>query len=220
MAQHDLIIDNQTFPAFRSDLNNGLQSLGTCMSGTSAPTTTYPCMLWADTTANQLKQRNTGNTAWVILGALNTNYLVTPANIGAATSADITSALSSSPALGGTPTAPTASAATNTTQIATTAFLWNNFTTATAGNGEVRNQLPRFRIAAHSLVITTNSSGNASVTYGTPFTSLITVVATNGDAIVVQTSPQVFSSTTSGFSVVIPGWLNSTYRLNYIAIGT
>ena len=49
-------------------------------------------------------------------------------NISAVTSADITSAISgkanlASPALTGTPTAPTAAKGTNTTQIATTAFL-------------------------------------------------------------------------------------------------
>lgn len=49
-------------------------------------------------------------------------------NINAVTSADITSAISgkanlASPALTGTPTAPTAAKGTNTTQIATTAFV-------------------------------------------------------------------------------------------------
>ena len=49
-------------------------------------------------------------------------------NISAVTSADITSAISgkanlASPALTGTPTAPTAAKGTNTTQIATTAFV-------------------------------------------------------------------------------------------------
>lgn len=89
MAQADLIIENQTFPAFRSDLNNNIQALGTCQSGPSAPTTTYPCMLWADTTTNLLKQRNTGNTAWITIGRLDTTYLVTPADIGATTSAGV-----------------------------------------------------------------------------------------------------------------------------------
>lgn len=46
---------------------------------------------------------------------------LTPANIGAAPIA--------SPALTGTPTAPTAAAGTNTTQIATTAFVMSAFTT-------------------------------------------------------------------------------------------
>lgn len=39
------------------------------------------------------------------------------------TNADLLAALANSPSLGGTPTAPTASLGTNTTQIATTAFV-------------------------------------------------------------------------------------------------
>ena len=40
MSQNDLVIANQGFPAFRSDLNSALQALATNNSGTSAPSTT------------------------------------------------------------------------------------------------------------------------------------------------------------------------------------
>ena len=53
--QHDMILDNQTGSSYRSDNNNALQSLATISSGTSAPSTTYAYMLWADTTNNVLK---------------------------------------------------------------------------------------------------------------------------------------------------------------------
>jgi hypothetical protein len=73
MSQHDLSIANQGFPAFRSDLNAGLQALGSLQSGSTAPATTYANMLWLDTSANPsvLKVRNADNDAWVSLLEVN-----------------------------------------------------------------------------------------------------------------------------------------------------
>jgi hypothetical protein len=77
MSQHDLSIANQGFPAFRSDLNNALQALGSMQSGTSEPATTYANMLWYDTTNNIVKMRNEDNDAWISLITLNqTNDIV------------------------------------------------------------------------------------------------------------------------------------------------
>lgn len=70
MAQHDMIIANQTAPNFRSDINDALAALVTCSSGTSAPSTTSAYMLWADTTNALLKQRNAANSGWITLGDL------------------------------------------------------------------------------------------------------------------------------------------------------
>lgn len=70
MAQGDLNVANQSGAAFRADLNNQLLALGTLMSGASEPSTMYAYMLWADTTAGLLKQRNAANNAWVTLGTL------------------------------------------------------------------------------------------------------------------------------------------------------
>ena len=67
MSQHDLTIDNQGFPAFRADLNNALQALGSTQSGTSAPSPTFANQLWYDATNNQLKIRNEDNDAWITL---------------------------------------------------------------------------------------------------------------------------------------------------------
>lgn len=73
MSQHDLVIANQGFPAFRSDLNNALQALGSTQSGSSAPSPTYAHQLWVDTSAapNVLKIRNADNDAWITIGLLN-----------------------------------------------------------------------------------------------------------------------------------------------------
>jgi len=70
LSQHDLSIANQGFPAFRSDLNDALQALGSMQSGTSAPATTYANMLWYDTTNNIVKMRNEDNDAWISLFTL------------------------------------------------------------------------------------------------------------------------------------------------------
>lgn len=71
MSQHDFNIANQGFPSFRSDLNSALGALATMSSGPSAPSTTFPHQLWYDTTANQVKMRNTADNAWIVLFSLN-----------------------------------------------------------------------------------------------------------------------------------------------------
>jgi hypothetical protein len=70
MATHDYVIDNQSAPAFRADLNNALLAIVSQNSGSSAPGTTYANMLWYDTGTNQVKKRNEANSAWVILGTV------------------------------------------------------------------------------------------------------------------------------------------------------
>ena len=70
MAQHDFNIDNQSAPAFRGDLNNALEALGTLSSGATAPATTYANMFWYDTANNILKMRSEADDAWIALGTL------------------------------------------------------------------------------------------------------------------------------------------------------
>ena len=56
MAQHDFNIANQSFPSFRSDLNNVLTAINTSQLGTSAPSTAAQGTLWVDSgTSGQLK---------------------------------------------------------------------------------------------------------------------------------------------------------------------
>ena len=88
MSQHDLTIDNQGFPAFRADLNNALQALGSTQSGTSAPTPTFANQLWYDTTNNQLKIRNEDNDAWITLLTLDQAADVTT-QVGSVTLANL-----------------------------------------------------------------------------------------------------------------------------------
>lgn len=89
MAQHDYVIDNQSGSAFRSDLNNALSAIVSTNSGSSAPSTTFAYMVWADTTTGIRKMRNGANNAWINIGDLSGNVLVLDSNknVGIGTSA-------------------------------------------------------------------------------------------------------------------------------------
>ena len=114
MSQNDFLIANQTAPTFRADLNTALQALASNSSGATAPSSTYANMLWYDTATNILKMRSEADDAWINLGTLDQ---------GTNTFAAANAAPLVSPAFTGTPTAPTATVGTNTTQLATTAFV-------------------------------------------------------------------------------------------------
>ena len=92
MSQHDYVIDNQSAPAARADINAVLQAIATTNSGATAPVNTFANMLWYDTAANQLKKRNEADSAWIILGTIDDvggtftpNSLLTTAGIAPAT---------------------------------------------------------------------------------------------------------------------------------------
>ena len=92
MSQNTLVIADGTGLEVLGYLNDAINTLVTTNSGSSAPATTYAYMLWADTTNNQLKLRNSLNTGWIVLGALSANfglqasgnYVVFDASTGAA----------------------------------------------------------------------------------------------------------------------------------------
>ena len=67
MATHDMNLANQSGASFRSDLNNALAAILSNNSNASSPSTTVAYMLWADTSANKLKIRNSANDAWIDL---------------------------------------------------------------------------------------------------------------------------------------------------------
>lgn len=70
MAQHDYVIDNQSAPLARADINSALQAIVSQNSGATAPATTYANMFWYDTATNQVKKRNEANSAWIVLGTI------------------------------------------------------------------------------------------------------------------------------------------------------
>lgn len=70
MSQNDFVIDNQSAPSARADINSALQALASTSSGATAPTTTYANQLWYDTANDLLKMRNEANSAWITLGTV------------------------------------------------------------------------------------------------------------------------------------------------------
>ena len=76
MAQHDQDLANASGSAFRADLNNALAALFTNSSGATEPSVTTAYMWWADTTANQLKLRNSDNDGWVVIQELDGTMLM------------------------------------------------------------------------------------------------------------------------------------------------
>jgi len=77
-SQHDYDIstaDANTGATFRAAVNAALQALASLSSGETQPTTPYAYQLWADTTNNYLKIRNSANTAWTTVGSLSSIYL-------------------------------------------------------------------------------------------------------------------------------------------------
>jgi hypothetical protein len=95
MAQSDMNIANQGFPAFRSDLNSALAALVSNSSGSTEPSDTFAHQFWVDTSANPniLKQRNADDDAWVTIGSINQttntfNLAIAQGGTGAATAED------------------------------------------------------------------------------------------------------------------------------------
>jgi len=119
VSQNDYDIGNQNGAQFRTDLNQALVASAEMNSGSSQPAVMYKYQLWANESSNLVQQRNAGNSAWITIGTLGAT------NWGLAALA--------SPTFTGTPLAPTASAGTNTTQIATTAFVTGQFLPLTGG---------------------------------------------------------------------------------------
>jgi len=71
MPQNDFLIENQSAPDFRADLNDALEALATLSSGIGPPSNTYPNMLWYDTINSTLKIRTEADDGWIELFALN-----------------------------------------------------------------------------------------------------------------------------------------------------
>tara|TARA_S200002703_G_scaffold154415_1_gene157153 strand:- start:1019 stop:1927 length:909 start_codon:yes stop_codon:yes gene_type:complete len=82
MAQADGIVSNGSGAAVRADLNNQLAALFTTHSGATTPSTTYAYQFWADTTANELKIRNSANSAWISLRGLDGSFTVPDGSVG------------------------------------------------------------------------------------------------------------------------------------------
>ena len=86
MAQHDMNIANQGFPATRADINNALQAIATNNSGTSAPSTTFANQWFYNESSNKLFIRNEANSAFIEVATLdqtNNEWQITTGQISA-----------------------------------------------------------------------------------------------------------------------------------------
>lgn len=80
MAQHDYVIENQTFPSYRNDHNNSLEAIRTKNSGATEPSSIEAYQWWYDTANDILKIRNADNDAWINFASfdqLNDNFSLT-----------------------------------------------------------------------------------------------------------------------------------------------
>ena len=93
MSQHDYVIENQDGASFRADINSALAAVVSLNSGLTEPAAPFAYMLWQDTTAGVLKQRNAANTAWVAvvdaIGAAPLTRLLTSSTSQATTSGTV-----------------------------------------------------------------------------------------------------------------------------------
>lgn len=171
MSQHDLIIANQGFPAFRSDLNDGLQALGSLQSGASAPSTTYANMLWYDTANNILKIRNEDNDAWISLLTLNQTSDTLQSVSGLVIGTDV-QAYNAATALTSAAQTFTAgqrgevTALTDGTNISVNLADSNNFSVTLGGNRTLDNPSNIVAGQSGSFFITQDGTGSRTLAYG------------------------------------------------------
>lgn len=86
---HDYSIANQTFPNTRTDINNVLADIQSTNSGASAPTTSVPFKLWADSTNNVMKIRNAADSAHISLLNISGDLVVSKTTTATLTIADL-----------------------------------------------------------------------------------------------------------------------------------
>lgn len=80
-SQHTMVIDDDTGLNVRLDINDALQAQAGNQIGSTEPPVMYAGQFWADIGTMKLKQRNSDNTAWVILGNLDKTALLTVNNV-------------------------------------------------------------------------------------------------------------------------------------------
>jgi hypothetical protein len=90
MTQSSYTLDNKSGALFRADLNTLAAAIQSGNSGATAPTDTRGGMVWVDTstTPATLRVRNAGDTAWVALGTLGTDFAVAGLTIASQSDAE------------------------------------------------------------------------------------------------------------------------------------
>jgi hypothetical protein len=177
MAQHDMNIANQGFPAFRSDLNNALAALVSNSSGSTEPSTTFAHQFWLDTSASPsvLKIRNADNDAWITVGNIDQssdtfNLPIAQGGTGAATAADARTALGAAAlAVAQSFTAAQRGSIVALTDGATITpdfAAGNNFSVTLGGNRTLANPTNQTAGQSGVIVVTQDGTGGRTLAFG------------------------------------------------------
>ena len=208
MAQHDYVIANQGFPAFRSDLNTALSAIVSNNSGATAPSTTYAYQMWYETDTNNWYMRNADNDAWITLATFNqTNDTVnfidsssTVAGISTSASATVITLANGSVAINPAGFVSVGGAATQAGEIR---FLedtdnGSNYVALRAGtiSSNVTLTLP-IADGSSGQVVTTNGSGVLSFAASTPATGSISTAMLADNAVTTAKITDANVTTTS-----------------------
>ncbi|QVQ57077.1 tail fiber [Anabaena phage Elbi] len=125
-----------------------------------------------------------------------------------------------SPALTGVPTTPTPGLNSNNASVVNTAFVQALLNAAQDDQGRFYVRVGYGIAIKYGSTVITTSGEVASITLGgnPAFTTIITVIATNGDATVTQANVLIQSFSNFNFVVRTPSF-NGNIRVNWIAIG-
>jgi len=217
MATHDYVIDNQTTPAFRSDLNNVLSAIVTNNSSSSAPSTTYAGMWWLDTTNNYLKIRDKNDANWITIGEFdvaNSRFELISNALTAASAAGIDVYNSSGTKIIDLQVASqaTAETGTNNTEIMTPLRVAQSIAANVVGYPQVITTLTSgtsytIPSGAQAILIRASGGGGGGSVHANPGTGGLgtNTVTTGGNG-----GTTTVSNATLGISITAPGGAHGT----------
>lgn len=226
MSQNTLTIADGTGLQVLGYVNNALNTLVTQNSGSTAPTTTYAYMTWADTTTGLLKIRNAANTAWVTVGTMaSTNLgLVDPTTptIFSATTTFNSGTLKLAGSTSGTATLnPPAAASTYTYTLPAVTGTIAALNLAQTWTVSQRGTVTTDNDGSFAMTATNNFKCTPTANFTLTFTSItagqsgfILLVNTGGYTVTAAATTKVSSNTLSTISTA------GTYLLSYFTDGT
>jgi hypothetical protein len=217
MATHDYVIDNQTTPAFRSDLNNVLSAIVTNNSSSSAPSTTYAGMWWLDTTNNYLKIRDKNDANWITIGEFdvaNSRFELISNALTAASAAGIDVYNSSGTKIIDLQVASqaTAETGTNNTEIMTPLRVAQSIAANVVGYPQVITTLTSgtsytIPSGAQAILIRASGGGGGGSVHANPGTGGL---GTNSVTLGTDGGTTTVSNATLGISITAPGGPHGT----------
>lgn len=226
MSQNTLTIADGTGLQVLGYVNNALNTLVTQNSGSTAPTTTYAYMTWADTTTGLLKIRNAANTAWVTVGTMASTNLglvdpTTATTFSAATTFN-SGTLKLAGSTSGTATLnPPAAASTYTYTLPAVTGTLAALGLAQTWTVSQRGTVTTDNDGSFAMTATNNFKCTPTANFALTFTSItagqsgfILLVNTGGYTVTAAATTKVSANTLSTISTA------GTYLLSYFTDGT